>query len=85
MMGWSMGGIITLTVAANNPDAVNRIVVTDTTSGGPGKGAVASAQCPAALLVCTQHSTAWHGTARHGTAQHSIAQHNAAQYGIASY
>ena len=27
MMGWSMGGIITLTVAANYPDAVNPVVV----------------------------------------------------------
>ena len=45
MMGWSMGGQIILTIAANDPDAIHRIVVTDLTSGGPDKGNTASRQC----------------------------------------
>ena len=38
ILGWSLGGIIALTVAMDFPDAVSHVVVTDTTSGGPGKG-----------------------------------------------
>ncbi len=37
ILGWSLGGIITLTLVANYPDMVNRVVLADTSSGGQGE------------------------------------------------
>ena len=42
VLGWSLGGFITLTLAVNYPELINKIVLVDTSSGGLGK------------LLCTQ-------------------------------
>ncbi len=35
-MGWSLGGFITLTLVTSFPEAVNRVVLADTSAGGQG-------------------------------------------------
>ena len=37
ILGWSLGGFITLALVANQPDVVNHVVLADTSSGGQGK------------------------------------------------
>ena len=37
ILGWSLGGFITLTLVTSFPDAVNRVVLADTSAGGQGK------------------------------------------------
>ena len=36
ILGWSLGGFITLTLVTNFPEAVNRVVLADTSAGGQG-------------------------------------------------
>lgn len=37
ILGWSLGGFITLTLATSFPEAVNRVVLADTSTGGQGE------------------------------------------------
>ena len=51
ILGWSLGGFIALTTLVNYPDAVNRLVVSDTSPGGI--DGLQTLLCPSCLaLAC---------------------------------
>lgn len=51
ILGWSLGGFITLTLVTSFPDAVNRVVLADTSAGGQGTSATSLANLNAISTV----------------------------------
>ena len=45
ILGWSLGGFITLTLVTSFPEAVNRVVLADTSAGGQGNALLIGTFC----------------------------------------